>query len=141
MVSNNNNTFKGYLWLAIALIVSGLASAQDLPPILNYTPSLYKAGNQNWMISQDKNQFLFFANNDGLLEFNGSNWKLYKSPNETIIRSVKVIGNKIYTGCYMEFGYWVRQTNGKLKYTSLSNRIKSKILVDEQFWNIFNYEQ
>jgi DNA-binding CsgD family transcriptional regulator len=41
----------------------------------------------------------------------------------------------------MEFGFWKRQTNGKLKYTSLSNTIKSKILDDEQFWNILNYDQ
>jgi hypothetical protein len=56
------------------------------------------------MISQDQNHYVFFANNEGLLEYNCSNWKLYPSPNETIIRSVKVI-NKVYTGSYMEFGF------------------------------------
>lgn len=61
------------------------------------------------MISQDQNQYLYFANNEGLLTFDGSKWDLYPSPNETIIRSVKVIGQRIYTGCYMEFGYWERQ--------------------------------
>jgi hypothetical protein len=55
------------------------------------------------MISQDQNHYVFFANNEGLLEYNGSNWKLYPSPNE--IRSVKVIDNKVYTGSYMEFGF------------------------------------
>ena len=114
---------------------------QELPPIVKYSPTTYGAGNQNWMISQDKNNFIFFANNEGLLEYNGSTWTLYPSPNETIIRSVKVIDNKIYTGCYMEFGYWVRQSNGQLKYTSLSKSIKSKIQDDEQFWNILNYDQ
>lgn len=127
--------------MAIMLFIGSYSYGQDLPPIINYSPSVYKAGNQNWMISQDKNQFVYFANNDGLLEFNGSKWSLYNSPNETIIRSVKVIGDKIFTGCYMEFGYWERQTNGKLIYNSLSQIIKSKILVDEQFWNILNYEQ
>lgn len=115
--------------------------AQDLPPVVKYSPSVYNAGNQNWMISQDSKQYIYIANNEGLLEFNGSNWTLYKSPNETIVRSVKIIGDKIYTGCYMEFGFWTRQNNGMLKYTSLSQKIKSKILVDEQFWNILNYEQ
>ena len=93
------------------------------------------------MISQDKNHFMFFANNEGLLEFNGSNWTLYPSPNETIVRSVKVIDDKIYTGCYMEFGFWKRQANGQLKYNSLSKLIKKSIVDDEQFWNILNYEQ
>ena len=40
----------------------------------------------------------------------------------------------------MEFGFWKRQTNGKLKHTFLSNTIKNKILDDEQFWNILNYD-
>lgn len=122
-------------------IISFFSTAQQLPPIVKYSSSIYNAGNQNWMISQDKNQFLFFANNDGLLEFNGSNWTLYKSPNETIIRSVKVVGDKIYTGCYMEFGFWTREANKSLKYTSLSAKIKNQIIDDEQFWNILQYEQ
>lgn len=118
-----------------------LSFSQELPPIVKYSPSVYAAGNQNWMISQDNKHFMFFANNEGLLEFNGSNWNLYPSPNETIIRSVKVINDKIYTGCYMEFGYWKRQKSGQLKYYSLSQNIKNKILDDEQFWTILNFDQ
>jgi ligand-binding sensor domain-containing protein/DNA-binding CsgD family transcriptional regulator len=115
--------------------------SQEFPPIVKYSSSVYGAGNQNWMISQDDQNYLYFANNDGLLEYNGTTWQLYPAPNETIIRSVKVIGTKIYTGCYMNFGYWTRQVNGKLKYTSLSDTIKNKILDDEQFWNILKYDQ
>ncbi|RZJ69256.1 triple tyrosine motif-containing protein [Flavobacterium sp.] len=114
---------------------------QELAPIVKYNSATYNAGNQNWMISQDSQRFMFFANNDGLLEFNGSAWTLYPSPNETIIRSVKVVGDRIYTGCYMEFGYWTREPNNHLKYTSLSQKIKKRIVDDEQFWNIFAYEQ
>ena len=133
-------TVQKYLFF-FSLLVSFLSNAQELPPIVKYTSTTYAAGNQNWMISQDKNHYIFFANNEGLLEFNGSNWELYPSPNETIIRSVKVIDNKIFTGCYMEFGFWTRQANGQLKYTSLSQTIKNKIQDDEQFWNILNYDQ
>ncbi len=115
--------------------------AQELPPILKYSQDVYLAGNQNWMISQDTKRFMFFANNEGLLEFNGSAWTLYPSPNETIIRSVKVVGDRIYTGCYMEFGYWIREANNQLKYISLSKKIKDRIVDDEQFWNILSYEQ
>ena len=114
---------------------------QDLPPIVTYPQNAYAAGNQNWMVTQDRNNFLFFANNDGLLEFNGASWTLYPTPNETIIRSVKVVGDKIYSGCYMEFGYWTREANNQLKYFSLSKKIKSKIVDDEQFWNILHYDQ
>lgn len=137
---NTSIPLKTKLYILFFLLCTSLFS-QELPPIVKYAPTAYEAGNQNWMISQDQQHYVFFANNEGLLEFNGSNWELYPSPNETIVRSVKVIGNRVYTGCYMEFGFWKRQTNGKLKYTSLSNTIKSKILDDEQFWNILNYDQ
>lgn len=130
--------FVFFVWMLISTI---LCVAQDLPPIVKYNSSFYSAGNQNWMISQDKSQFIYFANNDGLLEFNGSSWTLYNSPNESIMRSVKVIGEKIYTGCYMEFGFWKKRSDGQLSYISLSNKIKSKILDDEQFWNILEYDE
>jgi AraC family chitin signaling transcriptional activator len=142
VVSNLNTTSSlktkfTFLFFFIFTIVF----SQKLPPIIKYTPNLYGAANQNWMISQSQNQYVFFANNEGLLEFNGSNWQLYPSPNETIIRSVKVVNERIYTGCYMEFGFWTRQSDGRLKYTSLSKSIKNKILNDEHFWNILNYDQ
>ena len=123
--------FPKYL---LFLLISYLSLGQELPPIVKYSSSSYVAGNQNWMITQDKDHFIYFANNEGLLQFNGSNWTLYPSPNETIIRAVKVIDNKIFTGCYMEFGYWIKKNDGQLKYTSLSKLIKSKIQDDEQFW-------
>ena len=131
-----------YRFISCALLLNfSLSFSQELPPIIKYSALIYEGGNQNWMISQDKNQHLYFANNEGLLEFNGSSWKLYPSPNETIIRSVKVIGNRIYTGCYMEFGFWKRQDDGRLKYTSLSTNLKNTILNDEIFWNIISYDQ
>ena len=132
---------KNKVLLFLSVLYFFNSYSQELPPIVEYNSSIINVGNQNWMISQDKNHFVYFANNEGLVEFNGSNWSLYKSPNETIVRSVKVIGDRIYTGCYMEFGFWTRQRDGRLKYHSLSNKIKSKILDDEQFWNILNYDQ
>ncbi len=124
----------------LLFFISQLFFAQELPPIVKFSSNTYGAASQNWMISQDQKQFVYFANNEGLLEFNGSEWKLNASPNETIMRSVKVVGDKIFTGCYMEFGFWKRQTNGQLKYNSLSNRVKSKLIEDEHFWNIVNID-
>ena len=122
------------------LFICTMVCAQELPPIVKYQSTQYGAANQNWMIAQDKNHFLYFANNDGLLEFNGTVFTLFPSPNETIIRSVKVIGDKIYTGCYMEFGYWQRQSTAALEYKSISKQIKTKLVDDEQFWNIIEFE-
>ena len=127
-------------FFSLLSVVATALWAQELPPIIKYPSTLYKAGNQNWMVAQGQNAFIYFANNEGLLEFNGAEWTLYPSPNETIMRSVKVVGERIYTGCYMEFGYWSRQSSGQLRYTSLSKKIKKRLIEDEQFWNIIQMD-
>jgi len=122
-------------------MMSFLLKAQELPPIEAYTPNIYGGENQNWSISQSQEKYIYVANNIGLLEFNGAEWQLYPSPNGTIIRSVKVLKEKIYTGCYMEFGYWQKDSLGVLNYSSLSDKIKNQIVEDEQFWNIIDLDK
>lgn len=117
------------------------ATAQERPPIEIYSPKMYGAENQNWGISQSKQKDVYVANNKGLLEFNGANWKLYPSPNETIIRSVNVIDDLIFTGCYREFGFWEKNDFGTLDYTSLSQKLNIPFLDDEEIWNIISIDE
>ncbi len=130
-----------YLFILITIFSLKLCYGQELPSIVKYTSDIYGGGNQNWMLDQNKTNSIYVANNEGLLEYNGSKWKLYPSPNETILRSVKVIGELVYTGCYMEFGFWKKNKTGFLEYHSLSQKIKHKLIDDEQFWNIIDYDQ
>jgi len=99
--------------------------ARSFPPIEVFKPKDYAAEDQNWAVSQGNDKSIYFANNKGLLSYNGSRWKLYKSSNSSIFRSVKVIGDKIYTGSYMDFGFWKKNKYGTLKYTSISEMKKS----------------
>lgn len=132
---------KHYLLLFVFIFLSRILISQELAPIEKYSPESYAGGNQNWMISQAPNKYIYVANNEGLLEFNGADWQIYPSPNKTIVRSVRVIGSKIYTGSYMEFGFWERNKKGILEYTSLSKSIQHKIQDDEQFWKIVHFEE
>lgn len=109
---------------------------QELPPVVNFGPNQYSAGNQNWMIAQAPNKNLYFANSTGLLEYNGEKWNLYPVPNNTIVRSLKVVGDRIYTGAYMEVGFWERNKFGRLEYTSLVPQFRDGIGDGEQFWDI-----
>ena len=127
--------------LFLLLLIPGFLFSQELPPINFYSTDLYQAENQNWSISQAPNKNIYFANNGGLLEFNGARWKLYDSPNETIIRSVKVVNERIYTGSYMDFGFWKKNVFGLLEYTSLTKKLSIKLIEDEQFWNIIQVDQ
>ncbi|WP_344788949.1 triple tyrosine motif-containing protein [Postechiella marina] len=132
---------KGYVFLFFILLnFVLLASAQELPPIQTYTPDVYGGENQNWSISQSFDKHIYVANNKGLLEFSGSKWNLYRSPNKTIIRAVTHIDSLIYTGSFREFGYWERNNFGRLEYTSLSNKLNVDFMEDEEVWNILKLE-
>ena len=121
-------------------LISLVSKAQERPPIEFYDSKDYGADNQNWSISQSDNNYIYVANNKGLLEFNGARWQLYPSPNESVLRSVKAVEDRIYTGSYMDFGYWKLNKYGKLSYVSLSEKLKISLIEDEQFWNIISID-
>lgn len=129
------------LYFFLLLFVSNNLLAQELPPIQKFTSLDYGGENQNWMISQGIDKFIYVGNNEGLLEYNGAKWKMYQSPNNTIIRAVNAVEKRIYTGCYMEFGFWERDVFGKLKYKSLVSKFKESMIEDEQIWNIITLDE
>jgi AraC family chitin signaling transcriptional activator len=128
------------LLLYCLLLCCCFLPAQELPPVVSFEPELYHGGSQNWALDQGKDGFIYVANNEGLLEFNGHQWSIYPSPNETIFRSVRAHEGRIYTGFYMDFGYWERTAQGTLEYHTLCSEIQDKLLPDEHFWNIILHE-
>jgi len=104
---------------------------QFSPNLQNFSISEYKAGNQNWDVCRDNNGKVYVANSKGLLEYDGLDWKLFQLPNKTILRSVFVYNNLIFSGSFEEFGYWKEDAYGKLKYTSLSELIQDQISNNE----------
>jgi AraC family chitin signaling transcriptional activator len=125
----------------ICWLLTFLAHSQELPPIIQYLPNQYGGGGQNWMISQNNEKHIFVANNEGLLHYSGESWQLYPSPNETILRSVNFVKDKVYTGAYMEFGYWFFNEAKVFTYHSLSDELEEKLLDDEEFWKIIAYKE
>jgi AraC family chitin signaling transcriptional activator len=134
------NVFLKSLAIIIICLCSQVSSSQELPPINVFSTENYGGGNQNWAITQAPNKFIYVANNDGLLEYNGASWQLYPTPNETIMRSVKSFEEKIYTGFYMDFGYWEKDDFGLLEFTSIVKEQNIKMLEDEQIWEIFELD-
>ncbi|MBR9855855.1 MAG: two component regulator three y domain-containing protein [Algicola sp.] len=114
--------------------------SQELPPIQNYSPKEYNGEYQNWSISQSSSKNIYVANHTSLLEFDGSKWHNVKLPSSSIIRSLKVVDDKIYTGSYREFGFWTKDDTGQLIYTSLSERLDRPLSEDEEFWDILSLE-
>ena len=122
----------------ILLPLSGFCqNTIGLPDVINYYKGSYAAGLQNWDIRQDKNGIIYFANNEGLLSFDGRYWKLYPLPNKTIVRSIAIAGdNKIYVGGQDEMGFFAPGANGKLQYSSLTGFIPEKDRIFGDVWDI-----
>ena len=111
---------------------------QSLPPIQSFPMEEYAAGNQNWMLTQGSKNQIYIANNEGVLSFDAERWKLY--PTSSIVRSVAYFDGVLYSGSYMDFGYWIKQPTGELIYQSLVEEHSVEIIEDEQFWNIYKIE-
>ncbi len=90
------------------------------PLIDNYTPKEYGAFQANWAVSQDNRGIMYFGNDIGLLEFDGTSWRLYQVPNKTTVRSIaNGSDGKLYIGAVGELGYFMSGTSGRLIYHSL----------------------
>jgi DNA-binding CsgD family transcriptional regulator len=126
--------------LIFALLIPLCINAQNtigLPDVLNYNKFTYNGGLQNWDIRQDHNGILFFANNEGLISFDGSYWNVYPLPNKTIVRSLEITPDKkIYVGGQDEIGYFAANNSGKLQFHSLIPLIPEKDRSFGDIWDI-----
>jgi len=117
------------LWITVLLSLSGisflnassLSNDQDIKRFISsHVPVEIKLGNQ----PESVNGFIYFANSEGLIEFNGISCRRFSLPYGQTIRSVHVSRDgTIFTGSFEEFGYWKDSHNGNLIYHSLSAKM------------------
>ncbi|MCX6334164.1 MAG: triple tyrosine motif-containing protein [Bacteroidia bacterium] len=141
---------KKFLFQVISIIfllamteVAALAEIKDIgtPFIRNFSKHEYRAGTQNWAVAQDQKGFMYFANNEGLLVFDGVRWELYRMPNLSMVRSIYIDDkDEIYIGAFNELGKMVPDENGKLVYYSLKDKIPPENQNFDDVWNIFPYK-
>src|SRR4026207_309495 len=109
---------------ALALILMGggsvlraapPAAGGGRPPTHNYTRRDFGAEVQQWDVIQDARGIMYFANNAGVLEFDGRNWRLIELPSRPGVRGVAIDGSgtgRIYVGAGGDFGYLAPDTAG-----------------------------
>jgi ligand-binding sensor domain-containing protein/DNA-binding CsgD family transcriptional regulator len=131
------------LFLICNAFISALFAQPKLgtPAIKNYTTADYNAGSGIWDVKQDKNGVLYFANDDGLLTFDGSYWKTYALPNKSAIKSLAIDpSGKIYVGGQDEIGYFFPNEFGILKFHSLKHLMPERARQFADIWNIVFYK-
>jgi len=137
---------KTYLLLIIIFCWQSIVFAKiknnGIPFIKNYYKNEYKGGTQNWDVVQTPNGLMYFANNDGVLEFDGNNWRLIQMPNKSIVRSLAIDSlNRIFVGAYNDFGFLKPDKSGKLSYHSLVNLLPDSERDFREVWNIYPFKK
>jgi ligand-binding sensor domain-containing protein/DNA-binding CsgD family transcriptional regulator len=129
--------------LVTACLLTLMGAAQNtigLPDITNYYKGAYHAGHQNRQVIQDRAGIMYFANNDGLLTFDGQYWKTYPLPNKSIVRSLAFgPDGKLYAGGQDEFGYFSPAKNGQLEYHSLKSLLPQSDRSCTDVWAIYSH--
>lgn len=106
------------------------------PKITQHAKQSYLSAAQNWAVDHNNGQ-LFFANNGGLLCYNGNTWSTLSTPNNTIMRSVYVHDDaKIYVGAQGELGYFVHSDNGTLEYKDLLDSLNIDDTGLSEIWDL-----
>ncbi len=106
-----------------------------LPFITNHTPQEYGADPVNWAMIQDDRGFIYGGNQKGLLEYDGSTWKLIKLPGNSNIRSfAKTSEGRVYVGGYGELGYLDADSIGQTKFVSIKDQIPEEYLPFNDVW-------
>lgn len=131
-----------YLFLLFFLIINiSVFPTEFTPVVTQFNKKDYAAGNQNWAVAQDSRGMVYFANNVGLLRFDGVDFSLFKMPNEQIVRAVYIDkADRIYVGSFREFGYFEQDKYGQLSYTSLADQLTDYTMDNDEIWKITEFQ-
>jgi len=90
----------------------------------NYSPNLEQADNRNNAIVQGGNDVMYFANNRGVMAYDGHRWKLIETPGTAFALAVDSARGRVYVGCKGDYGYIKIEGSGNEIYQSLSNDVE-----------------
>ena len=128
----------------ICLLGSSILLGQPAyqPLIHNISPDDYQIGNnspgpQNWEFEQDLLGNIYVSNNYGILQFDGSNWRLIGKPEEIKRPILKKSPEQIiYTGREKKLGMLEISDQGELALKNLSHLIPDSLMPDINIKNI-----
>lgn len=110
-----------------------------IPIIKNFPKSEYQASTQNWSICQGSEGYMYFGNNQGVLQYTGYDWQLVEMANYSIVRCVQSGGeDTIFVGAFNELGLLSHDNTGQPRFTSWNSKIPDKYRNYGEIWRIHN---
>lgn len=128
--------------LVLSFLLGAHAHAQEptysewgLPLIRHYSPTDYDASEQNWNFAQHPDGSLIVANDDGILIFNGSQWRKIAVPGSGVSRSVAVAPDgTIWVGLQGDMGYLAPNDRGELEFVSILDELPEDVARFADVW-------
>ena len=115
---------------------SFLQAEAGLPLMQFFSPKEYNGSPSIWWIEQDPRGVLYFATDEGLLEYDGVSWQKIMLPNSAAIRSIAHdTEGTIFVGAQSEIGYLTPDATGTLRYVSLIDHIPPDHRILPEVWN------
>lgn len=108
----------------------------SFPEAINFSVNDYKAAPQIWHGTQDKNGQLYFANNKGVITFDGNRWSRIQTPGQTpVTRLFRSADGTIYVGADNEIGILHKDLTGKIEILPLAEELLRQHTLGT-IWNI-----
>jgi DNA-binding CsgD family transcriptional regulator len=103
----------------------GIPKTEGTPFINYYSYDDYRVSNNNWDMVQDQRHIMYFANEFGILEFDGVRWQIIQvATNRSNIKSLAIDKNgRLFAGAQGDFGYLDYQEPYGLTFFSLIDKI------------------
>ncbi len=102
-------------------------SANGIPLIKNYPPKIIGGNAQVFSITQDNRGVIYLANKEGIIEYDGAEWRTLPAENGKEINSVYTgPDGKIYGAGGQTWGRLEPNELGQLQYNSLTHLLQSK---------------
>ena len=132
------NSFFYFLLVFFQIFSSAESKTVGVPFINNYSHKVYGQHEQNWAIAQNNQGIMYFGNSHGLLEYDGTNWKIIQTPSPYIVRSLTITAqNKIFLGGFNYFGYLAKDSTENLYFNSLSDNLDPHYKSFGNVWNTY----
>ena len=134
-------------WPRLSLILfflmggSSLIAQRGTPFLTNYPPAIYQNDSfatspMNWGVAQDGNGFIYVANSNQVLTFDGLNWnRVQEAGNKWFLKFATDGKGLVFTGGREDLGYIERDSMGSLTFRSLKPQLPPEA---QHFTRIYN---
>ena len=113
----------------LVLLISGYVSVlaqinkYGYPLTTNYDVDVFKESPQYWSVAQDSRGVMYFANIEGVAEYDGSTWREIAACEVETGFVASDADGVVFVGGYNDFGYLAPDSLGEVRYVSLRNTL------------------